>query len=242
MQIEGRNAISELLRSGQIPESCLIEEGAEQSGPGRELARRIRQTGCKVTVCPRSALDRISGGKRHQGFVATVSEYAYATVEELFSLAEERGEAPFFVMLCGVEDPHNLGSVVRVAECAGVHGVILPKHGGCAVTPTVVRVSAGAVHHVKIARVTNLNRTIEELKARGVWVYAADMGGEPLFRTDLTGPVCLVIGGEGSGVPRLTAKNCDRIVSIPMSGKVNSLNASVAAGVIIYETVRQRNR
>lgn len=242
MLIEGRNALAEFLRAGGVPDRCYLEEGVEATGAGRELTGLVRRSGCKVTVSPKNVLDRLAAGRRHQGFVAEVPDYEYAELEDLFALAEERGEAPFFVLLCGVEDPHNLGSVARVAECAGAQGLILPKHNGCAVTETVTRVSAGAVSYLKIARVTNLNRAIEELKRRGVWVYGADMDGEPLYETDLKGPLCLVIGGEGGGINRLTKQACDKIVSIPLFGKVNSLNASVAAGVVLYEAVRQRRR
>ena len=242
MKIEGRNAVREFLRAGGVPERCYVEEDAARTGAGRELLEELRRSGCRYTVCPRAALDRMSQTGRHQGVVAEVADYQYAELDDLFAEAERRGEKPLFLMLCGVEDPHNLGSVARVAECAGAHGIILPRHNGCAVNETVCRVSAGAVNHVKIARVTNLNRTMEVLQSRCVWVYGADMDGDPMYEADFADATCLVIGGEGNGINRLTRERCDRIVSIPMFGKVNSLNASVAAGVVLYEAVRQRRR
>ena len=239
MILEGRNAVTEAARAGVAFEKVYVEEGAERSASGRELLALLREK-TRVQIMPRAALDRMSPTKRHRGFLAVAPDYAYCEPEDLLSLAEARGEAPFLVMLCGVEDPHNLGSVIRVCECAGAHGIILPEHGGAPVNETVARVSAGALSYVKVARATNLNRTIEMLQSRGVWVYGAEAEGEDLYQTDLTGPVCLVIGGEGKGVPRLTRETCDKLLRIPMFGKVNSLNASVAAGVVLYEAVRQR--
>lgn len=239
MIVEGRNAVAEAAKAGTAFEKVYAEEGAERTGSGREILRLLRSR-YRVNVVPKAVLDRMSPTGRHQGFLCVAPEYAYCEPEDLLKLAEERGEAPFLVMLCGVEDPHNLGSVIRVCECAGAHGVILPRHGAAPVNETVARVSAGALAHVRIARAGNLNRTIEELQSRGVWVYGAEADGEDLYQTDLTGPVCIVVGGEGGGIPRLTREACDKLVRIPMFGKVNSLNASVAAGVVLYEAVRQR--
>lgn len=239
MIIEGRNAVSEAAKAGTAFEKVYAEEGAERTGSGRELLAALRSS-YRVNVVPKAVLDRMSPTKRHQGFLAVAPDYAYCEPEDLLKIAEVRGEPPFLVMLCGVEDPHNLGSVIRVCECAGAHGVIIPKHSGAPVNETVARVSAGALSHIKVARATNLNRTIEDLQKRGVWVYGAEAEGEDLYAADLTGPVCLVVGSEGSGIPRLTREACDKLVRIPMFGKVNSLNASVAAGVVLYEAVRQR--
>ena len=178
--------------------------------------------------------------KRHQGFIAKVTDFEYCEVSDILAEAENRGEDAFIVLLDGVEDPHNLGSVIRVCECAGVHGVIIPKHRAAGVNETVVRVSAGAAEHMKIARVTNIVSAIEELQSAGVWVYAADMDGENIYSADLTGKAAFVIGGEGNGVRPVTAKACDKTVALPLRGKVNSLNASVACGVVVYEALRQR--
>ena len=184
-------------------------------------------------------LDRETGGKKHQGFVAEVTDFKYCDLDDILAYVEEKGEAPFVFILDGVEDPHNLGSVLRVAECTGAHGVIIPRHRSVSVNDTVVKVSAGAAEHIRVAKVTNINDAIDELKAKNVWVYAAGMDGDDIYKTRLTGAVAFVIGGEGNGVKRLTREKCDGVVALPMRGKVNSLNASVAAGVVAYEYIRQ---
>ena len=194
-----------------------------------------------MTFVTKERLNEISPGGRHQGVVAQVSAFGYAEVEDILAAAEERGEKPFLILLDGIEDPHNLGAIIRTACQAGAHGVITTKRRAAGITSTVVKASAGAVYHVPVAKVTNLTRTIEELKSKGIWIACADMDGEVLYRQDLKGPLGLVIGSEGSGVSQNVKKHCDFVVSIPMAGKIDSLNASVAAGVLIYEVVRQRN-
>ncbi len=240
MKIEGRNAVLEVLKSGADIEKLLIEKGAEQKGSGGSLFRLARDRRIKYQFAPRETLDRESEDKRHQGFIAYMSEFEYCELEDILEAAKSQDQPPFIVVLDGVEDPHNLGSIIRVCECSGVHGIIIPKHRSATVGETAVRVSAGASAHVKIARAVNLNMAIENLKKQGVWVYGAETGGESLYTCDLTGPAAIVIGSEGEGIRPLTRKLCDKIVSIPMFGQVNSLNASVACGVVLYEAVRQR--
>ena len=227
MQIEGKNAVLEALRAGTAIDKLLIERGAERSGIGGTIFRQAREKGIPVTFAPREALDRQSLTGRHQGFLALSPDFSYASAEEILALARERGEDPFVVLLDGVEDPHNLGSVIRVCECAGVHGLIIPEHRSAKVNETVMRVSAGACHDINIARA--LSRTA-----------GLEADGEPIWGTDLGGPLALVVGGEGKGIRPLVRRHCDRVVSIPMRGKVNSLNASVACGVAVFEVLRRR--
>ena len=239
MKIYGRNAAEEALKSGTTIDRLVVQRDLRDVGANR-IIQEAKDRGIKIFFRDKTALDReTEHGGRHQGFVAEVTDFKYSEPEEILALAESRGEPPFIVILDGVEDPHNLGSVIRVAECAGVHGIIIPRHRAVSVNDTVVKVSSGAAAHIKVAKVTNINNTIAELKERGVWVYAADMEGDDLYSTDLRGPVAIVVGGEGKGVSRLTREVCAGVVSIPMFGKVNSLNASVAAAVVIYEKVRQ---
>ncbi len=240
MKIEGRNAVTEALRAGTPMEKLLIEKGAEEKGSGGSIFRLARDKRIKYQFAPREMLDRESETKRHQGFIAYLAEHKYCEVSDILESAAAEGKPPFLVILDGVEDPHNLGSIIRVAECAGAHGIILPKYRSAAVNETVVRVSAGASEHVKIAQVTNINSEIESLKKQGIWVFGAENGGESAYLADLTGPLAVVIGSEGGGIKPLTKKLCDKIISIPMFGKLNSLNASVACGVVMFEAVRQR--
>ena len=235
MNIEGRNAVSEAIKSGATIESLLVEKGTNHS-----IVALARQNGIKVQFVERNVLDKISVTKKHQGFIAKVTSFEYSDVEDILAVAKERGEDEFIVMLDGVEDPHNLGSILRVCECAGVHGVIIPKNRAVGVNETVVKTSAGASNYVKVARVTNLANTIDDLKKAGLWVYAADMDGADIYATDLRGRVCLVVGGEGKGVGRLVKERCAGVVALPTLGKVNSLNVSVACGVTVYEILRQR--
>ncbi len=235
MKIEGRNAVKEALQSEKEIDVLLVEKGIHH-----EILSLARERGVKIQFVDRAVLDRESVTKRHQGFLAKVSEFRYSETEDLLASAREKGHDPFLVLLDGIEDPHNLGSILRVCECAGVDGVIIPKNRAVPVNETVVRCSAGASEHMKVARVTNLNQTIEYLQSQGVWVYCTDMDGESVYGTSLTGPIAFVIGSEGFGVRQLTKKLCDKTVSLPVLGKVNSLNASVACGIVVYEAVRQR--
>lgn len=242
MKIYGRNAVEEAIKSGTTVDRLVVQKGLSDTGANK-LINLAKERGVKIFFRDKAALDREQeGGGRHQGFIAEVTDYRYFETEDILAYAESKNEPPFIVLLDGVEDPHNLGSVMRVAECAGVHGIIIPRHRSVSVNDTVVKVSAGAASHIRVAKVTNINDTIKQLKAAGVWVYAADMDGAELYKTNLTGACAIVIGGEGSGVKRLTRELCDGVVAIPMRGKVNSLNASVAAGVIIYERVRQTQK
>ena len=239
MKIYGRNAVSEAIRSGQTIDRLVVQEGLRDAN-ANSIINEAKNAGIKIFFRDKTALDRECPPRaRHQGFLAEVTDFDYSELDDIFAYAEERGEPPFIVILDGVEDPHNLGSVLRVAECAGVHGVIIPRHRSVSVNDTVVKVSSGASAYVRVEKVTNINDAIAELKTRGVWVYAADMDGDDLYSTDLKGAIAFVIGGEGKGVKRLTRELCDGVVSIPMFGHVNSLNASVAAAVVIYEKVRQ---
>lgn len=239
MKIYGRNAVSEAIRSGQTIDRLVVQEGLRDAN-ANSIINEAKNAGIKIFFRDKTALDRECPPRaRHQGFLAEVTDFDYSELDDIFAYAEERGEPPFIVILDGVEDPHNLGSVLRVAECAGVHGVIIPRHRSVSVNDTVVKVSSGASAYVRVAKVTNINDAIAELKTRGVWVYAADMDGDDLYSIDLKGAIAFVIGGEGKGVKRLTRELCDGVVSIPMFGHVNSLNASVAAAVVIYEKVRQ---
>ncbi len=239
MKIYGRNAVSEAIKSGKTIDRLVVQEGLRDAN-ANSIINEAKNAGIKIFFRDKTALDRECPPRaRHQGFLAEVTDFEYSELDDIFAYAEERGEPPFIVILDGVEDPHNLGSVLRVAECAGVHGVLIPRHRSVSVNDTVVKVSSGASAYVRVAKVTNINDAIAELKTRGVWVYAADMDGDDLYSTDLKGAIAFVIGGEGKGVKRLTRELCDGVVSIPMFGHVNSLNASVAAAVVIYEKVRQ---
>lgn len=238
MKIEGRNAVAEAIASGKTIDRLLVQKGLKDGGANR-IIDDAKRRGIKIFFRDKEALDRESTAKRHQGFLAEITDFVYCEVDDILQKAKDRGEPPFLLLLDGVEDPHNLGSILRVAECAGVHGVVIPRHRSVSVNETVIKVSAGAAAHVLVAKVTNINDTIDELKEKGVWTYAADMSGESAYSTDLTGAIAFVIGGEGDGVKRLTLSKCDGAVSIPMRGKVNSLNASVAAGVVVFEKLRQ---
>ena len=240
MIIEGKNAVNECLNAGTTVEKLYVQKGNFADQLNRIIAL-ARKQGIKVTFADKETLDKLSPSSKHQGVIAVTTEYIYYELEDLVEGARERGEDMLFIILDGVEDPHNLGAVIRVADCAGATGVIVPKHRGTGVTDTVVRVSAGACAHVKVAKVTNVNDAIRYLKDNGVFVFAADMDGESIYKTNLKGNVALVIGGEGSGVHALTRKLSDGIVSLPLYGKVNSLNASVATGIVVYEALRQRN-
>ncbi|RGU34318.1 23S rRNA (guanosine(2251)-2'-O)-methyltransferase RlmB [Ruminococcus sp. AF17-22AC] len=238
-QIEGRNAVLEAFRSGKCVDKLFILDGC-QDGPVRTIAREARKTDTIINYVSKERLDQLSETKAHQGVIAQVAAYEYSTVDEILARAEEKGEAPFLILLDNVEDPHNLGAIIRTANLAGAHGVIISKRRAVGLTSTVAKTSAGAINYTPVAKVTNIVRTIEELKEKGIWFVCADMGGEIMYDLDLTGPMGLVIGNEGEGVSRLVREACDFTASIPMKGDIDSLNASVAAGVLAYEIVRQR--
>ncbi len=239
MKIYGRNAIEEALKSGATIDRLLVRNGMRDAH-GNRIVNEARDRGIRVIFRDAAALDReCPKGANHQGFVAEVTDFKYSDLDDILALAEERGEPPFIVLLDGVEDPHNLGAIIRVAECAGVHGIVIPKHRSVSVNDTVVKVSSGAAQYMRVAKVTNINDAIKYLQERGVWVFAADMDGSDIYSANLSGAIAFVVGGEGSGVSRLTRELCDGIVALPMRGKVNSLNASVAAGIVIYEKLRR---
>ena len=235
----GRNPIREALKSGRRVEKLLVAQG-DLSGAARDIIRMAREAGAVVQQVDRSRLDQIYPA--HQGMLAYVAAVEYKTIDDMFALARERGEDPFLVLLDGVTDPHNVGAIIRSAECAGAHGVILPERRAAGLGPAAAKAAAGALSYMPIAREKNLNRTIDELKARGVWVIGTAMDGENAMTADLTGPVALVIGSEGEGISRLTLEKCDRTLTLPMKGSIESLNASVAAGVLMYEVLRARLR
>ena len=233
----GRNPIREALKSGRTVEKLLVAQG-DLSGAAKDIIRMARDAGAVVQTVDRSRLDQIYPA--HQGMLAYVAAVDYKSLDDILALAQERGEDPFIVILDGVTDPHNLGAIIRSAECAGAHGVILPERRAAGLGPAAAKAAAGALNYLPIARVKNLNRTIDELKQRGVWVIGTAMDGEDALAADLTGPVALVIGSEGEGISHLTLQKCDRTVTLPMKGQIVSLNASVAAGILMYEIVRAR--
>ena len=237
--MEGRNAVIEAFRSGKTIDKLYILDGC-QDGPVMTIKREAKKQGTMMKFVDKERLDQMSETGKHQGVIAVAAAYEYAEIEDLFALAEKKGEAPFFILLDNIEDPHNLGAIIRTANLAGAHGVIIPKNRAVGLTATVARTSAGALNYTPVAKVTNLARTIEDLKEKGMWFVCADMGGTTMYDLNLTGSIGLVIGNEGEGVSRLVKEKCDMIASIPMKGDIDSLNASVAAGVLAYEIVRQR--
>ena len=239
LTIEGRNAVMEAFRAGKPIDKLFVLDGC-QDGPVRSIIREAQKHDVILSFVTKERLDQMSETGRHQGVIAYGAAYEYAEVEDMLRLAEEKGEPPFLFLLDGIEDPHNLGAIIRTANLAGAHGVIVPKRRAAGLTATVAKASAGALNFTPVAKVTNLAVTIEELKKRGIWFVCADMGGETMYRMDLKGPIGLVIGNEGEGVSRLVREKCDMTAAIPMKGDIDSLNASVAAGVLAYEIVRQR--
>lgn len=237
--IEGRNAVLEAFRSGKTIDKLYVLKGC-QDGPVNSILREARKQDTIISFVTKERLDQMSETKKHQGVIAHGAVYDYAEVEDMLKLAEERGESPFLFLLDNIEDPHNLGAIIRTANLAGAHGVIIPKRRAVGLTATVAKASAGALNYTPVAKVTNLGSTIEELKGRGLWFVCADMNGTAMYEVDLKGPVGLVIGNEGEGVSRLIREKCDYVASIPVRGEIDSLNASVAAGVLAYEIVRQR--
>ena len=239
-QLEGRNALTEALRSGRTIDKVFIASGDTDKALQR-LAAQAKEAGAVIVPVDRRKLDMMSTTHSHQGVIALVAARDYATIDEILEEAANRGQAPLIVICDELSDPHNLGAILRSAECAGAHGVIIPKRRSVGLTATVAKASAGAVEYMKVARVTNLNAAMEELKQKGVWIFGtAAEGSVPMYQADLTGPTAIVIGSEGDGMSRLVRENCDVTVHIPMSGKINSLNASAAATVLLYEAVRQR--
>lgn len=239
MKIEGKNPVKELINSDVTIEKIMIADGTSDQEV-RALQKQARERGVKVEFVDKRGLDKVSETGHHQGVIAIYSEFKYADLNETISKARATGKDIMFVVLDEVLDPHNLGSVIRVAECAGATGVVIPNRRSATVNETVVRTSAGATAYMPVIKVSNLNQAIEEMKKQNIWVYAADMDGEQMHKTNLKGDIALVVGGEGTGVKPLTKKLCDGVISIPMFGKVNSLNASVSAGIVLYEAVRQR--
>lgn len=239
LTIEGRNAVLEAFRSGKTIDKLFVLDGC-QDGPVRSIVREAKKHDTIITYVAKERLDQLSETKKHQGVIAFAAAYEYAQVEDMLKAAEEKNEAPFLILLDNMEDPHNLGAVIRTANLAGAHGVIIPKRRAVGLTAAVAKTSAGALNYTPVAKVTNLSQTIKELKEKGIWFVCADMDGTTMYELDLKGPIGLVIGSEGEGVSKLVKENCDFTASIPMAGQIDSLNASVAAGVLAYEIVRQR--
>ncbi len=237
--IEGRNAVIEAFRSGKTIDKLFVLDGC-QDGPVRTIIREAKKHDTLIQFVTKERLDQLSSTGKHQGVLAQAAAYEYATVEEILKRAEEKGEDPFIILLDGIEDPHNLGAILRTANLSGAHGIIIPKRRAVGLTAVVARTSCGAINYTPVAKVTNLKKTMDELKEKGLWFVCADMNGTKMYDLNMTGPIGLVIGSEGDGVSRLVRENCDMIASIPMKGDIDSLNASVATGILAYEIVRQR--
>lgn len=237
--IEGRNAVIEAFRDGKTVDKIFVQEHLKE-GSMNTVIREAKKHDTVINYVKKERLDQMSETGKHQGVIAYIAAYQYATVDDILKKAEEKGESPFVVILDDIEDPHNLGAIIRTANLAGAHGVIIPKHRAAGLTATAVKASAGAINYTPVAKVTNISKTIEELKEKGLWFVCADMGGTTMYDLDLKGAIGLVFGNEGKGVSRLVKEKCDFVASIPMFGDIDSLNASVAAGVLAYEIVRQR--
>ena len=237
--IEGRNAVLEAFRSGKTIDRLFVLDGC-QDGPIKSILREAKKTDVIINYVKKERLDQMSETGKHQGVMAYAAAYEYGTVEDMLKVAEEKGEPPFLILLDNIEDPHNLGAIIRTANQAGAHGIIIPKRRAVGLTATVAKASAGAINYTPVAKVTNLATTIEELKEKGLWFVCADLDGQVMYNLDLKGPIGLVIGSEGEGVGRLVKEKCDFIAQIPMKGNIDSLNASVAMGILAYEIVRQR--
>ncbi len=238
-RLEGRNAVLEALRSGRSVDKLYVQSGL-QDGPIQTIIREAKKHDTIIKFLPKERLNQMSETGNHQGVIADAASFEYSSVEDILEKAREKGEAPFVILLDGIEDPHNLGAIIRTANLAGAHGVIISKHRAAGLTATAARASAGALNYTPVAKVTNMAKTVEDLKKEGLWFVCADMGGTRMYDLDLKGPIGLVIGNEGEGVSRLVREKCDFIASIPMKGDIDSLNASVAAGVLAFEIVRQR--
>ena len=236
----GRNSVRELLASGRDIDKIFVQKG-ERTGSITSLIAEARSRGVPVVECEKSKLDRISGGINHQGIAAFAAEKEYCEIDDIISYAEEKGQKPLIVIADKIEDPHNLGALIRAAECAGAHGLVIPKRKGAMLTQVVSKASAGALEHLRVAKVTNLAATVEELKEKGLWIFAAEAGGEKYYEQDMTCPAAIILGSEGKGVSKLLLDKCDFILSIPMYGRVNSFNVAAAAAVVLCEAARQRN-
>lgn len=236
----GRNPVLEAIKSGRPIDKILIKKG-KYEGSMVPLIKKAKEMGIIIQETDRAKLDALAEGENHQGVIAYVSAHSYVSVDDILKNAEDKGEAPFVIICDKITDPHNLGAIIRTANCVGAHGVIIPKRSSAGINSTVAKTSAGAVEYTGVAKVTNIADTIDKLKKKGLWIAAADMDGGSMYKTDLKGALGIVVGSEGSGVSRLVKEKCDFIISIPMYGEINSLNASVAAGVVMYEAVRQRN-
>ena len=239
MKIIGKNAVAELIKTDKTVDKILVMNGLCDDA-SRSLVKEAKNRGFKVQFAEKAVLDKECESKKHQGFIAYTSDFVYTELEDLLSEVANKSDA-FIVVADGIEDPHNLGSIIRVCECAGVDGLVIGKHRSAQVSDSVMRISEGAANHLKISRVVNINNALEKIKDAGLWAYALELGGNDIYKSDLKGKLCLVIGGEDTGVNKLTKQKCDGVITIPMSGKVNSLNASVALGVGVFEAVRQRN-
>ncbi len=237
--IEGRNAVMEAYRAGKTIDKLFVLDGCHD-GPVNSIVREAKKNDTIINYVSKERLDQMSKAGTHQGVIAYAAAYEYAEVEDILNIAREKNEPPFIILLDNIEDPHNLGAIIRTANLAGAHGVIIPKRRAVGLTATVARTSAGAINYTPVAKVTNISNTIEDLKKEGLWFVCADMGGQTMYKLDLKGPIGLVIGNEGEGVSRLVKEKCDFVASIPMKGDIDSLNASVATGVLAYEIVRQR--
>lgn len=237
--VEGRNAVLEAFRAGRPIDKLYVLDGCED-GPVRTIIREAKKHDVLLQFVSKERLSQLSETGKHQGVVAVAAAYEYSSVEDMLALAKDRGEEPFLILLDGIEDPHNLGAIIRTANLAGAHGVIIPKRRAAGLTAIVAKTSAGALNYTPVAKVTNLKKTMKELKEKGLWFVCADMGGQQMYKLNLTGPIGLVVGNEGEGVSRLVKEACDFTAGIPMKGEIDSLNASVAAGVLAYEIVRQR--
>lgn len=240
MKIEGKNAVREAILSG-LPIEKILASNSIHEKVFQDIVTLAMNKKIKVQFVNNEMLNKTSATQKHQGLIAFGAEYQYCSVDDILQVAKEKNEPPFILILDEISDPHNFGSIIRVCDCLGVHGIIIGKDRSCPVTETVIKVSAGAISYVKIAKVTNINREIENLKQKNVWVFALELGGDDITKTNLTGSIAIVIGSEGKGVSQLTKKLCDGVITIPMYGKVNSLNASVATGVALYEVSKQRN-
>ncbi len=239
-KIIGRNPVAEAIKSGMNIEKIIIKKG-KQEGSIIPIIRKAKDAGIFVQEVDKNKLDSISYGENHQGIIAFVCQYEYSTVDDILKSASDKGEAPFVIICDKITDPHNLGAIIRTANCAGAHGVIIPKRNSAVLNSVVAKTSAGAVMYTRVAQVTNLASAIDDLKEKGLWITGADMNGEDMYKVDLNGSIGIVVGSEGDGISRLVREKCDFIASIPMKGEISSLNASVAASVLMYEAVRQRN-
>ncbi len=238
MKIEGRNQVTEAIKSGKTINKIYVDKNFATRKD--EIISLAKQNRVRIEFLPKKAMDEISVTNHHQGYIAETIDFEYCNVEDILKVANDRAEAPFVVLLDGIEDPHNLGAIIRTCECAGVHGIIIPKQRACQVNETVVRTSAGAIANMRIARVTNLKEAIDTLKEAGLWIYVSETGGENIYKQNLTGPIGIVVGSEGNGVKPSLRTYCDGIITLPLKGNVNSLNASVASALCVYEVLRQR--